>query len=250
MKKLIVAAIAACAFAVAGPAGAALVIAPYDPTGACTVNTFNNGVLHLEKKATAECANTAAGADITGFAGQTFATASFTLASPTQCNGGSPRFDIQDASGKVFFLGCNNVTPVTNANGTVTYNFTMADLLRINPTLGAPGAIQAVDVAVDIPGVADISRIVFNGALQVPAGTGPTGMGPGSKADCKHGGWRTFTNPTFRNQGQCVSYAEHHNGKGKDDDDDKSVKSHKSDDHKSKSDEHKSKSDEHGKKHK
>ena len=24
--------------------------------------------------------------------------------------------------------------------------------------------------------------------------------------DCKNGGWRTYTNPTFKNQGDCVSY--------------------------------------------
>ena len=171
MKKFIIAAIAACALAVAGPAAAALVIAPFDPTGTCTVNTYSNGVLHLEKKCTTET-NAAAGADITGFTGQTFTSASFTLASTTQCNGGSPRFDIQDSTGKVFFLGCNNVTPVTNANGTVTYSFTMADLLRINPTLGAPAAIKAVDVAVDVQGVADISKITFNGVLQTPAAKG------------------------------------------------------------------------------
>ena len=51
---------------------------------------------------------------------------------------------------------------MTNANGTVTYNFTMADLLRINPTLGTPGTIQAADVAIDVQGVADISQIMFN----------------------------------------------------------------------------------------
>lgn len=28
---------------------------------------------------------------------------------------------------------------------------------------------------------------------------------PETKEDCKRGGWRDFTNPTFRNQGQCVS---------------------------------------------
>lgn len=209
MKKLLIAAIAACALAVAGPAGAALVIAPYDPTGLCTVNTYNHGVLHLEKKCTTETP-AAAGADITGFTGQTFASASFTLASTVQCNGGSPRFDILDSNGKVFFLGCNNVTPVANSNGTFTYNFTMADLLRINPTLGTPGTIQAADVAIDVQGVADISNIFFNGVRQVPAGTGPA-----SKAQCKNDGWKSFTNPTFKNQGQCVSYFEHQNKKSK-----------------------------------
>ena len=29
---------------------------------------------------------------------------------------------------------------------------------------------------------------------------------PTSKDQCKNGGWRTFTNPTFKNQGDCVSY--------------------------------------------
>jgi hypothetical protein len=213
MKKLLVAALAACALAVAGPAGAALVIAPYEgvPGTTCTVNTYSHGVLHLEKTCPTT-ANAAAGADITGFSGQTFSSASFTLAGATQCNGGSPRFDILDANGNVYFLGCNNVTPVTNANGTVTYSFTMADLLRINSTLPAPTTIQAVDVAVDVQGVADISRIFFNGVLQVP-----TGATTDQKNACKDGGWKSFANPAFKNQGQCVSYFEHQNGKGADD---------------------------------
>jgi hypothetical protein len=29
---------------------------------------------------------------------------------------------------------------------------------------------------------------------------------PTSKDACKNGGWKTFNNPTFKNQGQCVSY--------------------------------------------
>ena len=28
------------------------------------------------------------------------------------------------------------------------------------------------------------------------------------KDDCKKEGWRKFTNPTFKNQGECVSYVE------------------------------------------
>jgi hypothetical protein len=181
MKRATLAAIAALALALAGSASAALVIAPYDPTGTCTVNTYRNGVLHLAKTCPTT-ANAAAGADITGFTGQAFVSSSFTLASATQCNGGSPRFDILDVAGKVYFLGCNNVTPITNANGTVTYNFTMADLLRINPTLGAPGAIQSVDVAVDVQGSADITKIYFNGVRQVPAGT-TTGGGNDQHGD-------------------------------------------------------------------
>jgi predicted extracellular nuclease len=33
---------------------------------------------------------------------------------------------------------------------------------------------------------------------------------PTDKDDCKQGGWQDFTNPTFPNQGQCVSWVNHH----------------------------------------
>jgi hypothetical protein len=39
---------------------------------------------------------------------------------------------------------------------------------------------------------------------------------PTSKAHCKKGGWRHFVNPRFKNQGRCIAYVNHHNGKGKD----------------------------------
>jgi hypothetical protein len=45
----------------------------------------------------------------------------------------------------------------------------------------------------------------------------PVGPAPTSKAQCKKGGWKNFTNPSFKNQGQCVAYVNHHDGKGQDD---------------------------------
>jgi hypothetical protein len=36
------------------------------------------------------------------------------------------------------------------------------------------------------------------------------GNAPTSKDQCKKGGWKNFTDPVFKNQGQCVSYVEHH----------------------------------------
>ena len=51
---------------------------------------------------------------------------------------------------------------------------------------------------------------------KVPVGLRPAGIvvvmpsaGPTSKEQCKNGGWMTFTNPTFKNQGDCVSYFNH-----------------------------------------
>jgi hypothetical protein len=40
---------------------------------------------------------------------------------------------------------------------------------------------------------------------------------PTSKDQCKNGGWSRFNNPPFKNQGQCVAYVNHHDGKGNDD---------------------------------
>jgi len=40
---------------------------------------------------------------------------------------------------------------------------------------------------------------------------------PTAVADCKRGGWRTFTSPAFKNQGRCVAYVNHHDGVGRDD---------------------------------
>jgi len=34
---------------------------------------------------------------------------------------------------------------------------------------------------------------------------------PNAKGDCKDGNWKLFTNPSFKNQGQCVSFTNHQN---------------------------------------
>src|SRR4029453_15391526 len=89
MRRLIVAAVAAASLALASTAAAALVPGIFDPgnTG-CVTATFAGGVLHLEKNC-ATTTNAAAGADITGLEGQTFASGSFTLASTSRAQGGS-----------------------------------------------------------------------------------------------------------------------------------------------------------------
>jgi hypothetical protein len=207
MKKAIIVATTALALALAGTAGAALVPGVFDPgnTG-CPIATYSSGVLHLEKNCVSGT-NASAGADITGLGGQTFTSAAFTLANQAQCQGGSPRFNVVTPDG-TFFLGCNNVTPTTNADGTATYTFTPATIAAAGNQVPFPtGSIQTVDVLIDVQGTADLSHITVNGTTEVPV---PTVNGPTSKSQCKNGGWRTFTSPKFRNQGQCVSWYEHH----------------------------------------
>jgi hypothetical protein len=200
MKRLTMVIAAAFALALAGTGSAALVPGVFDPGNlGCVHATFSNGVLHLEKTC-ATSANAAAGADITGFDGQTFTSASFTLASTSQCQGGSPRFDVVTTNG-TFFLGCNNVIPTISGNG-ATYTFTAATIAAGGNQVPFPtGTITAVDVLIDVQGSADLSNITFNGQLQVPAAATPT-----SKDQCKNGGWKTFTDPAFKNQGDCVSF--------------------------------------------
>jgi hypothetical protein len=196
---LLIAVIAAGSLALAGTAGAALIPGVFDPgnTG-CVVSTFANGVLHLEKNCPTST-NAAAGADITGLEGQTFTSASFTLASASQCQGGSPRFDVVTSDG-TFFLGCNNVTPTTNANGSVTYTFNAATIAAAGGQVPFPtGTIQSIDILIDVQGTADITNISVNGETQVPS--------PQAQKDqCKNGGWQSFTSPAFKNQGDCVSF--------------------------------------------
>ncbi len=211
MKKQIALGITLLALVLAATASAALEPGVFDPgnTG-CPTATYSAGVLHLVKNCPT-ATNASAGADITGFTGQTFTSASFTLANSAQCQGGSPRFDVVTTTA-TFFLGCNNVIGVTNGNGTVTYTFDAASIAAGGGQVPFPtGTITAVDILIDVQGTADISNITFNGVLQVPAPV----VGPTTKAACKHGGWKTFTNPSFKNQGQCVAYVNHHSSHGK-----------------------------------
>jgi len=206
MKKLLIVGVLTAALAFAATASAALVPGVFDPgsTG-CVKATFikKTKTLHLEKNCPT-ATNAAAGADLTGVSGQAFQSASFTLASTAQCQGGSPRFNVSTTTG-LFFLGCNNVTPTTNADGTATYTFTAATLAAAGQQVPTPtGTAQFVSVLIDVQGTADLTKITFNGRLQK--------LAPGT-ADfarpCKKGGWKTFTNPTFKNQGQCVRFLVH-----------------------------------------
>jgi hypothetical protein len=208
MRKLLIAVVAVSALAFAVSASAALVPGVFDPgnTG-CVKATFikKTKTLHLEKNCPTPT-NAAAGADLTKVSGQTFQSASFTLASTTQCQGGSPRFNVATSTG-FFFLGCNNVTPTTNANGTATYLFTAATLAAAGQQVPTPtGTVESVSVLIDVQGTADLTNITFNGKRQKLAG----GSGSADFArPCKKGGWKDFTNPSFKNQGQCVKFLVH-----------------------------------------
>ena len=183
-------AVAATALLVAATASAALVPGTFDPgnTG-CVTSVFSSGVLHLAKNC-ATATNASAGADLTGVSGQTFSSASFTLANVSQCHGGSPRFNVAATNGTTsttFFLGCNNVAPVTNSDGTLTYTFTAATIATGGNQVPVPsGTISSASVLIDVQGTADLSNITFNGQAEVPAAQ-HHGHGHGHGHGHKHG---------------------------------------------------------------
>lgn len=170
VKKITITAIAVAALAFVGAAGAALVPGTFDPgnTG-CPVANAQSGWLHLEKNCISST-NASAYGQITGVNGQPFASGSFTLKTASQCQGGSPRFNIFTTTG-TFFLGCNNVTPVVNADGTATYNFTPAAIVAAG--LPVPtGTITGASVIIDIQGIADVKNVTLNGIAQQLANGG------------------------------------------------------------------------------
>ena len=57
---------------------------------------------------------------------------------------------------------------------------------------------------IDVQGTADLTKVMVNGKLQK--------LAPGTAdlaRSCKKGGWKSFSTPAFKNQGQCVKYVVH-----------------------------------------
>jgi hypothetical protein len=64
----------------------------------------------------------------------------------------------------------------------------------------------AVSVLIDVEGKADLTKITFNGKPQKVTTGHCKNL---AQAACTKGLWKTFTSPTFKNQGQCVTYVVH-----------------------------------------
>ena len=72
-------------------------------------------------------------------------------------------------------------------------------------TGGFNGNVDAFTIGVN----GDNTTYDFEAAAPPPPLVGP----PTNKDQCKNGGWQTFNNPSFRNQGDCVSFVQS-NGRG------------------------------------
>jgi hypothetical protein len=171
--------------------------------------------IFLEKQgATSNCA--AAGVDIVtpleGRPVSNLTELNFDYKDGGHCGAGAPRFNIQ-ADGMTAFLGCTYGTHTNLGNGWVHVVFSPADIAAALVTAGiAPTATledlyiifdEGTDTpsggTIGTPGSVYLDNFSVNGQV-VGSPTSPT-----SKDDCKNNGWKNF-NPTFKNQGDCVSF--------------------------------------------
>lgn len=166
--------------------------------------------LLLEKQGpTANCA--AAGVDIvSSLEGQpvsSLTSLSFDYMDGGHCGGGAPRFNLGTNQGYAF-LGCASGTQSSLGNGWTHVTF---DATQIAAGLTASGVSSTAtlddlyiifDEGTDTPVTGAGSVLIDNIGVNGQVVGSPTK--PLAKDDCKNDGWKSF-NPTFTNQGQCVS---------------------------------------------
>jgi len=97
---------------------------------------------------------------------------------------------------------CGTSTLVAGAGGPPLYTLSQVRTLFPNATVVGIG----VNVGSNNPGyTVAVDGVQFNDTTY----DFETGTRPASANECKDGGWMTFNDPAFKNQGDCVSYANH-----------------------------------------
>jgi hypothetical protein len=128
---------------------------------------------------------------------------------------------------------CDNATASTTAGQPVTVTMTCTDpelgpltyTMVTGPTNGSASAFDGEGRFVYTPaaGFSGTETLAATASdaeggtaaatltvTVVPVVSGP----PTTKEDCQNGGWRTFTNPSFKNQGECLKFVSGGPGKG------------------------------------
>lgn len=91
------------------------------------------------------------------------------------------------------------VMDVLDSNGTLLHSWTLSDPTDvIGTTVGGNRYGWFVDSAFSFLAIDNSEK------FDVVPVVGP----PTNKDQCKKDGWKTFNNPTFKNQGDCVSYVQ------------------------------------------
>jgi hypothetical protein len=116
------------------------------------------------------------------------------------------------AGGNAVWWSSNAIPGAPNRDTFVSWNTILAANpdavilggVGINQGSGNPGVVTAVD-AFTFDGVTyDFELVKDEDGDGIPDTAPPT-----NKDQCKKDGWKSFNNPTFKNQGDCVSYVNH-----------------------------------------
>jgi hypothetical protein len=116
--------------------------------------------------------------------------------------------DVTDASSSpVTYIYQASNSSSTNPDGSFTTPVYTSGPLTASeiPTPGTPEGtyywhVNATDAAGNVSPWSVTWSFVVDNSTTTPPATHPT-----DKNQCKNNGWKTFTNPSFKNQGQCVS---------------------------------------------
>ena len=187
----------------------------YNPDNACDVTAqWQNGTIVLAKNCTT-ATNASAGVDIISpLEGQNISQLTelnFDYLNGGHCGAGAPRFNVV-VDGNTYFLGCTYVTHTDLGTGWTHVEYGPADFAAGG--IPAAGTLEDLLIIFDegtdtpggTPGTITIDNVSVNGVV-VGESAKPT-----SKDQCKNGGWTTFQDPSFKNQGQCVSFVVSHRG--------------------------------------
>jgi hypothetical protein len=112
-------------------------------------------------------------------------------------------FTIFDASGNVIATGSKDATGVAPVGSCTTSTMDLAGPVVYTATFTA-GGTDSGTATVDIAGT--ITAGGAGSGAMTETFHSDQASSPTNKDQCKNGGWRQFTNPAFRNQGQCVSF--------------------------------------------
>jgi hypothetical protein len=107
----------------------------------------------------------------------------------------------------VCFLAVLGVATVAFGQPTPTPTRTPTVGVSATATRTPTTAISATATRTPTSGVmATATRTPTAGVFVTPTVTAVVGDAPTSTDQCRNEGWRRFTNPRFKNQGDCVSY--------------------------------------------
>jgi hypothetical protein len=143
------------------------------------------------------------------------------------CTNGAPRYSISLSSGKAIFVyfgdaPAYNCGSARRSQSNLLYPFVDTSQLPLGTfydtyahALLLAGTQQITHLAIVLDaGYATTAGQVAEIYSASVNGTEYNFAAPTSKDQCKHGGWKKFTNPVFKNQGDCVSYVATHGKNG------------------------------------